>query len=77
MSLLERSTSAAKNSFQALRKAKIDTVAIPGITSGSSTLTSSLRSRAPSMRAASSISLGTASKALRIMKTEKGSCSVT
>jgi len=33
-------------------------------------------SLAPSMRPASSISFGTASKALRIMKTENGSWSV-
>src|SRR5215472_7577780 len=52
------------------------TVTSPGTTSGSMTRVSIAKVEQPSIRAASSISRGTVSNALRIMNTENGSCSV-
>ena len=59
-------TSAAKNSFQELMKANSATVTSPGTASGRKMCVSRRKAEQPSIIAASSISRGMASKALRI-----------
>ncbi len=59
-------TSAARNSFHEVMKAKSATVMIAGTIAGSITRVSTCQELAPSITAASPSSRGTASKALRM-----------